>query len=86
MRLCLGARTRSEMCLLTIKNVFSSFTIWDVAQVSRAFACDVNVLDLMRGKGASKLNLAKLMAVRRRNRELWLHVQPSHWIKTKAKP
>lgn len=54
--------------------------------VSCAFACDVNVLDLTHGKGASKLNLAKLMAVRRKSRELWLHVQPSHWIKTKAKP
>ncbi|MBA0742778.1 hypothetical protein Gogos_015799, partial [Gossypium gossypioides] len=28
-------------------------------------------------RGASKLNLAKLMAVRRKSRELWLHVQPS---------
>ncbi|KAG8479698.1 hypothetical protein CXB51_029233 [Gossypium anomalum] len=29
--------------------------------------------DLTRGKGASKLSLAKLMAVRRKSRELWLH-------------
>ncbi|MBA0687685.1 hypothetical protein Goari_015199, partial [Gossypium aridum] len=56
----LGALSRGSGTRWTLVDFFRS------SHVSCAFACDVNVLDLMRGKGASKLNLAKLMAVRRK--------------------